>query len=358
MTFNPVKKRVISFGIIGTGRIAHDFAADLKHVADARLHSVLSRSMTSAEAFKKAHHATQAYDSIDEFVNDPAVDIIYVASPNSAHVAQGLRAIRAGKAVLIEKPAAPSKPEAEVIFREAARSGVIAMEAMWIRFLPGILKARSLIRDGAIGRIVNVRGELSYKNQYDPQSRIFSKALGGGASLDLGVYPLSLCLFLFGDPQKFGGTWRAAPTGVDASAAYQLFYQSPGPHQPAFQADLVTSIDRNGGNVFEVEGTDGVLRIENPFIQAKTVRILRGRAAKLLRASFGRPMTVLGKLAARLPLLGQEVHRFDYPGNGLQFEAAAMADAVRSGNVSSLVSPAQSTAVLRIIGQVLSRPAE
>jgi predicted dehydrogenase len=352
------KDDVVLFGIIGTGRIANDFADDLRHVPNARLHAILSRNIASAEKFKQRHDAAEAYDSIDEFLADEALDIVYIASPNSAHVGQSLKCIRAGKAVLVEKPLAPSEPEAEVIFREAQKHDVLVMEGMWIRFLPGILKAKELIQSGAIGDIKRVRGELSYKNQYDPASRMFDKSLGGGACLDLGVYLLSLCIFLFGEPKKISGAWHAAPSGVDSSARFHLIYQPFGPNLITFEADFSTGINTDGGNVFEVEGTEGVLRIESPFIQGKTVRVLRGKAAKhgLLRPPLNRTMTKLEKIAARLPLPGQETYRFDYRGHGLQFEAAAMAQAVRSGDASGLVSSADSAAVLHAIGLILSRP--
>ncbi len=345
-------QRIIRFGIIGTGRIAGDFASDLKLVPNVALQAVLSRNRASAETFKAANGSVQAYDSIDEFMVDPNVDVVYIASPNTAHVAQALRAIRAKKAVLIEKPMASSEPEAQVIGREALKYGVLAMEAMWIRFLPGILKAKALVQAGAIGDLIRVNGQLSYKKQYDTESRMFNKSLGGGASLDLGVYLLSLTTFLFGEPSSISGSWEAASSGVDLEAIYSLIY-------PHFQAQLSSSFAKDGGNVFEVEGTTGILRIEDPFIKGQTIRILRGRAAKsgLTRPSFDSPMNLFQKLAARLPVPGQKVWRFPYPGHGLQFEAAAMAEMVRNGATHSSVVPlGDSASVLRMIGLVLSRP--
>ena len=344
--------RIIRFGIIGTGRIAGDFASDLKLVPNVALQAVVSRSKANAETFKAIHGARQAYDSIDDFMADSSIDVVYIASPNTAHVAQAVKAIRAKKAVLIEKPMTPSEPEAQVIAREAAKYGVLVMEAMWIRFLPGILEVKSLIQEGAIGDVTKVSGQLSYKKQYHAESRMFNKLLGGGASLDLGVYLLSLTTFLFGEPSSMSGSWKAAPSGVDLEAIYSLIY-------PHFQAQLSSSFAKDGGNVFEVEGTTGILRIEDPFIKGQTIRILRGRAAKsgLTRPSFDSPMNLFQKLAARLPVPGQKVWRFPYPGHGLQFEAAAMAEMVRNGATHSSVVPlGDSASVLRMIGVVLSRP--
>jgi predicted dehydrogenase len=348
---SPSPERTVRFGIIGTGRIAADFADDLRHVKNAALHAVLSREMKSAERFQLAHGAARAYASIDAFMSDPDIDAVYVASPNSAHPEQAIAAIRAGKAVLIEKPLAASVCEAEAIAAEAAKHRTLAMEAMWIRFLPGIQRAKALIESGAIGTVKSVRGELSYFNAFDPNSRLFSKALGGGASLDLGVYLLSLTNFLFGAPMSVSGQWKAAASGVDCAAQYALGYEG-------FGASLVTSLERDGHNVFEIEGAKGVLLIEDPFIQARRLRVLKGAAAT---ARSLRPETRPGKLLkllSRLPFPGQENLAFNYPGNGLQFEAEAVADAVRGGETGSKPAPlADSIAVLKMIETILAQPA-
>jgi predicted dehydrogenase len=350
---SPSPDRTVKFGIVGTGRIASDFANDLKLVKNTALHAVLSRDMKSAEAFQMKHGAARAFASMDAFMADPDIDAVYVASPNSAHLAQALAALGAGKAVLVEKPLAAASFEAEAIQSQAARSGTFAMEAMWIRFLPGIQRAKALIESGAIGQVKSVRGELSYFNAFDPNSRLFSKALGGGASLDLGVYLLSLTTFLFGAPRNVSGQWKAAASGVDSAAQYHLGY-------PDFSAELFTSLERNGHNIFEIEGTDGVLRIEDPFIQARRLRLLTGAAAKpgFLRPVSAAKPALLQKLLARLPLPGQKIYVFNYPGNGLQFEAQAVAEAVRAEASGSNIAPlSDSIAVLKMIETVLSQPA-
>lgn len=349
---SPSPDRTVKFGIIGTGRIASDFANDLKLVKGAALHAVLSRDMKSAERFEKAHGAAKAYASLGAFMADPDIDAVYVASPNSAHRTQALAAISAGKAVLVEKPLAASSADAEAIAAEAARHGTFAMEAMWIRFLPGVQRAKALIEAGAVGKVTAVRGELCYFNAYDPDSRLFSKALGGGASLDLGVYLLSLTTFLFGEPLSVSGKWKAAASGVDCAARYELDYKG-------FSAALSTSLERDGHNVFEIEGTGGALRVENPFIQARRLRLLTGAAAKpgFLRSVSGAKPSQVQKLLARLPLPGQRAIAFNYPGNGLQFEAQAVAEAVRTGEDRSRLAPlGESVAVLKMIEAALSQP--
>jgi predicted dehydrogenase len=348
----PQDQRIIRYGIIGTGRIANDFAADLKLANGARLHSVLSRNLASAKRFAQTHGAAQAHVSIDEFLKDALLDAVYIATPNSAHLPQALASIRAGKPVIVEKPLAMSAGAAQIIADEAAKTGVLVMEGMWIRFLPGIMKTRDMIRAGEIGEITNVSGELSYEHKYDPDSRLFSKALGGGAALDLGVYLLSLSVFLFGMPKSVDGSWRAISGGVDSHAAFRLTYS-------AFEANLATTHTRMGGNVYVITGSKGVLRIEDPFIRGQKLRLLSGLASRsrLLCPAFDRPMGIAQKIAKNLPLPGQRSLSCPYPGHGLQFEASAFADLIRNGGKSSDISPlSDSIAALRMIESVLSQP--
>ena len=154
-------RQTFGWGIVGTGRIASDFASDLRLLSDARLVAVLSRDQSSADQFADKWAAAHAYSDIDRFLADPDIDIIYVATPNSMHVPQAVRAIRAGKAVLIEKPLAPSAHEAEVLHREAVRNNVFAMEAMWVRFLPGIAAVKGMIDTGTIGIVHSISASLS-----------------------------------------------------------------------------------------------------------------------------------------------------------------------------------------------------
>jgi predicted dehydrogenase len=345
-------KRIIRYGIIGTGRIANDFASDLQHVIDAELHSVCSRDLETAKRFTSQHKAPASHAALDSFLSDPSLDAVYIATPNSMHLPQALACIRAGKPVIVEKPLAMSAAAAQIIADEAAKYGVPVMEGMWIRFLPGIVQARNMILNGEIGEITSVAGNLSYAHAFDPENRLFSKALGGGAMLDLGVYLLSLSVYLLGKPHVALGSWRAAQSGVDIHAEIELTY-------PNFKAEMGTSLGRTGGNVFEISGTKTVLRIEDPFIRGQSIRILRGRARRepLFRTAVHKPMRFVQKLVKKMPLPGQRNLNFPYSGSGLQFQAAAFADLVRRGETISGISPlVDSIAVLQMIEGVLSQP--
>jgi predicted dehydrogenase len=340
---------VHGWGIIGTGQIARNFAADLGLLTNAKLCGVLSRDTSTAEQFAAKYNAAKAYADIDAFLASKDIAVVYIASPNSAHVAQALRCIRAGKHVLIEKPAAPSEPEIGLVEREAERHGVFAMEAMWTRFLPGIAAVREALSDGLIGDVQAVRGTLSWKMPVDANNRFFSKSLGGGASLDLGVYLLSLTMHMFGEPEKISGRWKAAPTGVDMAARYKL-------HYPGMEADLLCGFDANLHNSFEITGTKGQIRVSDPFIRAERIEILTSTLARRIAAVF--PSGKAAKVFARLPFPGHRVLIHPLGGNGLSAQAAAVMQAIDSGLLQHPVMPlGQSAAALRAIQMLLSHPA-
>ena len=340
--------RIFGWGIIGTGHIAGSFAEDLRQLPNARLAAVLSRSEPSASKFALKHSASTAYTDLAAFLADDAVDIVYVATPNSTHVALALSAMRAGKAVLIEKPAALSAADVELLGQEADRSGTFVMEAMWIRFLPGISEVKRLIESGEIGQVRALRGALSWKNAYDPHGRLFDKSLGGGASLDLGVYLLSLTMHIMGEPDRVSGSWTAAPSGVDIRASYRLHYGDA-------HAELECGLDQDLHNIFEITGSKGVIRISNPFIRARRVELAKGKVSQaLMQAANG---VSAAKLMARLPFPGHRIWHFPYVGHGLSFQADALMQALESGkSLENTMLLDSSAAVLRAVSTVLALP--
>ncbi len=287
---------------------------------------------------------------MDRFMADPAINIVYIASPNSMHLPQALRAIRARKAVLVEKPLAPSEPEGDVIAREAVRNNVFVMEAMWIRFLPGIIAVKKLLDDGAIGDVTGITGTLSYKNTYDVNSRLFNKAMGGGASLDLGVYLLSMTMMLMGEPQRISGSWKAAPSGVDLRANYRLHYAHA-------TANLTCGLDETLHNGFDIIGTKGHIRISDPFIRARRVEVATGKLSRKLMLTF--KSGLVPKLLTKLPIPSRLLLRYDDQGHGLSYQAVAVMDALRAGKTGVETMPlSDSAVVLRAIGMLLNHTPE
>jgi predicted dehydrogenase len=337
------------WGIIGTGAIAGLFAEDLRLLAGARLGAVHSRDLNKAQRFAARSGGATAYDDLDAFLADPAIEAVYIATPNNLHAPQALTAIAAGKPVLIEKPIALSSGDVEAIAKAAAERGVFAMEAMWSRFLPAVMALRSQLSAGRIGRIRRLRADLSYVHPQEPGSRFFEPALGGGAALDLGVYPLSLALHLLGRPERVEGRWFAAGSGVDLRSEFVL-------HYPRATAELSCGFDRDGANLLLVEGSEGKLRIEAPFLKAQRLTHFASGALATPWPEREGP-ALLRKLLARLPLPGVRRESFLFPGNGLQFQAQAVMAAIRAGATSCETMPlVESAAVLGMIEAVRAQP--
>lgn len=215
----------IRWGIAGPGRIAASLAPDFAHVPDAELVAVGSRSAERAEAFAREHGAPRAHGSYGALIADPEVDAIYIATPHPQHHRIALAAIRAGKAVLVEKAFTATLAGAREVVEEARRRGVFAMEAMWTRFQPAIVEARRLLAEGAIGEVVCVQADLGLARAFDPADRLFAPELGGGALLDLGVYPVSFAQMVLGAPQTVLTVGGLEPNGVEGSATLALGWE-------------------------------------------------------------------------------------------------------------------------------------
>lgn len=339
------------WGIIGSGRVAGQFASDLASVEGAELVANYSRTQANATRFAKNFLSLRPYADLDAFLADPAIDAVYIATPNSLHVAQSLKAVRSGKPVLVEKPLAPSHAEAAVIQREAARANVFAMEAMWTRFLPAVIAAKAKLDAGTIGTVRRLTAELAYRHEFDPQDRLFSRSLGGGATLDLGVYCVSLAMYFLGQPQKVSGLWHAAPNGVDMSSEITLHYDHA-------TAELSCGFDRDGANHLVIEGSEGALRLDNPFLKAQRLTLYHGLACRAPFGPLSGPPGLFGKMLDRLPIPGRSTEEYPFEGNGLQFEAEAAMRAIQRGETATAAMPiGDSVNVLRALNLVLSQPA-
>lgn len=335
------------WGVMGTGTIAGLFAADLGLLPQARIAAVHSRSLEKAQGFAARFGKAKAYDDEAAFLADPGIEAVYIATPNHLHVAQALKAIAAGKPILIEKPIALASADVEAIAQAAGERGVFAMEALWSRFLPAVRHARNEIGAGRIGAISRIRADLSYL--HPEEGRFFDPALGGGAAFDLGVYPLSLVLHLLGEPRAVSGSWLAAGTGVDRRSSFRLDY-------PAAVAELSCGFDRNGTNRLLIEGERGGLVFEAPFL--KVQRLSWYADASRAVAAYERGTGGVVRLLDRLPQPGRVNESFAFPGNGLQFEAEAVMAAIRAGKSACAEMPlGESAAVLRIIETIRSQPA-
>jgi len=259
----------VRWGIVGPGRIAAHVAADFPLVPDAELVAVASRSRQRAAAFASEHSIARAHGSYRDIVADPEVDVLYIATPHPQHHAIALAALRAGKAVLVEKAFTATVDGAVNIIDTARAAGVFAMEAMWTRFQPVVVAARKLIADGAVGELRQVQADLGVDRAYDPADRLFDPAKGGGAMLDLGVYVVSFAQYFLGTPDTVTATGSLAPTGVDAEVGLLLGYLD------GRSAALQVSLRNPTPGQARMFGTDGWIDVLPRFHHPQTIVLHR-----------------------------------------------------------------------------------
>jgi predicted dehydrogenase len=208
----------IGWGVLGPGRIAREFARDLLLVPDARLVATGSRSHDRAAA-SADELGGAAYGSYDELVADPAVDVVYVASPHSLHAEHTMLALEAGKHVLCEKPMTLEAATTQELFDAARERGLFLMEAMWMATNPVVRTVLRLLAEGEHGRALQVHADMGFPVHADPTDRLLDPALGGGALLDMGIYPLTLAHMALGEPESLVGAAALAESGIDLAVA-------------------------------------------------------------------------------------------------------------------------------------------
>jgi len=184
--------------------------------------AVGSRRQESANEFAREHSIARAYPSYDQLVSDAGVDVVYVATPHPGHHDAAMLAIEAGKAVLVEKPFTMDATEADSLVSAARTRGIFLMEAMWARFLPHVVQVRELLAAGALGDLRLVIADHCQWIPGDPSHRLLAPELGGGALLDLGIYPVSFASMVLGTPTSVTAVSDPASTGVDATTSVLL----------------------------------------------------------------------------------------------------------------------------------------
>ena len=255
------------WGLMATGGIARTFAEDLAHVPDATLVAVGSRSQESADAFADDFDAPNRHASYAALATDPDVDAIYVSPPHPFHHDATLLALRGGKAVLCEKPFAMSLAESQEMVDVARSSGTLLVEAMWTRFLPTMVRVREILAAGTLGEIVYVTAEHGQWFAEDASHRLFAPALGGGALLDLGIYPVSFVHMVLGAPARIAAVSDPAFTGVDKTTSAILRYDS-GAH-----GVVTTSLAAASDNPAAIYGTEARLELDGWFYTPTSFRV-------------------------------------------------------------------------------------
>jgi len=265
-----------NWGILGTGNIAIKFIEGLQSIKGANVYAVASRSEEKALEFANKHSVQIAYGSYQELVQDPLVDVIYIATPNNLHYENTKMCLNAGKAVLCEKPFALNSSQLEEMVALARSKKVFLMEALWTRFLPTIEKVISLIDSGAIGEPHIIKADFGFKAQFNPENRLFDAALGGGSVLDIGIYPLFLSQLLFGKPIEIKSLSVQAPTGTDMTAGIILT------HEKGRMSLLASSFAVSLETKAEIVGTEGTITLHRMFHMPTTISITKdGKTKKI-----------------------------------------------------------------------------
>ena len=214
----------VRWGILATGKIANTFAADLAITPGAELAAVGSRSQDGADAFARRHGAAAAYDSYEAVAADPAVDVVYVATPHALHLDNVLACFAHGKAVLCEKALTLNATDAQTLVDEARRAGLFFMEAMWMRCNPTVRAAQDVVASGAIGTVTSVSADFGFVPVQPPEHRLYNPALGASALLDIGIYPLTFAWLFLGEPTGVTSHGTISDRGIDLSSASLLSY--------------------------------------------------------------------------------------------------------------------------------------
>lgn len=254
-----------NWGILGTGNIARSMAEALTLVPDANLYAVASRREETAKAFADSLGVPNSHGSYEALLAEPAVDIVYIATPNACHKENILASLAAGKHVLCEKPLTLSAADTRLCIEAAEQAGLFLMEAMWTAFFPAMRKAVDLVQDGAIGtprhfaaQFISHRDQTTFPNLFDP-------ALGGGATPDLGIYPIAAALMLCGPARSASAEMVYGETGVDEMVAMSVRHENDVVSQLSFgfRAEMPVSL--------MLSGDEGRIEIPRTFHHPQTV---------------------------------------------------------------------------------------
>ena len=257
--------KTYNWAILGCGKIARKFANDLKTLPNARLYAAASRSIENAESFASEMGFEKAYGSYEEMVNDPAVDVVYIASPHSHHCEHTLLCLNHKKAVLCEKAFAINSKEVSQMIEAARKNNTFLMEAFWTMFQPSFLKAMEIVHSGELGALKLVHSDFAFNADYNPEKRLYNVDLGGGSLLDIGIYPIFMTLMALGKPSGIKTMASFCPTGAEESIMMSFSY--PGGEI----ASLVSSFTCHSSTQTEFSFENGFIRLNRRFFCPTTI---------------------------------------------------------------------------------------
>ena len=310
------------WGILASGGIAQAFARDLSYFNNHIVAAVGSRSKESADSFATEFPGCVAYGSYEELVSDPTLDAIYVATPHPYHVSNTVLALNAGKPVLCEKPFTINAGEARQMKAAADANGVALMEAMWARFLPHMHRVREILASGVLGDIWAVEADHGQRLSDYANPRHWEPSLGGGALLDLGIYPISFAHMVLGKPDSITSSATFTDKGVDASSTAIFNYKS------GAQAILTSNMMVSTSCRASICGTLGKIEIDRTFYNPASMRVIMHDGTTTEYPN-------------------------DYKGHGLREQAKEFERVVRSGAMNSpILTPEESIEIMGSLDEI------
>jgi predicted dehydrogenase len=319
----------VRWGVAGPGAIADKVMRDLTHVPNAVLAAVGSRSAERAAAFAAAHAATAsdgqiptAYGSYRALFDDPDLDVVYLGTPHPHHRALALAALAAGKAILVEKSFTVSPAATREIVAAAGAAGLFAMEAMWTRFCPAVVRLRELVADGAIGEVCAVTADFGLRRPVEPATQSYHPERGDGLLFHLGVYAVSFAQMLLGGPEAVVAHGVLHESGVDVEESVLLRYSG------GRSALLFASLRSPAPGEARVLGTTGWIQVPPRFHYPNRIVLHRdGHDPEVIDAPF--------------------------TGGGYTHELVEVTERVAGGHMESEIMPlADTVAVQDVLGEI------
>ncbi|MGM0436287.1 MAG: Gfo/Idh/MocA family protein [Bacillota bacterium] len=301
---------MVRFGVIGAGNIAHKFSEALNGM-NGYLRAIASSKIEKAQKFQRDYGYEHAYEGYDALFKDEGVDCVYIATPHAFHYEQMLQAIAHGKHVLCEKSFTLNEAQAKRVYEEAKKKGVFVMEAMWTRFLPVLSEVLEVVEKGGIGALEKIEANFTFDVPIKEDNRLFNKSLGGGALLDIGIYPITLVNMLMGEPKSFETTVEKHNTGVDIEHSITYFYEG-------VTAYMHSSFKDDSTPKAMIQGTNG--KIEMDYFWEAEKAYVYNKDGFLVRT----------------------IHH-PHPINGFEYEISEVIHAIESGKLESNIVPHKTT---------------
>jgi predicted dehydrogenase len=309
----------VKWGILGTGKIAKRFMQAAFYVPDAQVVAVGSREQHTADQFGAQFGVPKRYGSYDALIGDPEVEIVYVATPHTLHAENTLAALQASKHVLCEKPFTVNAPQAEQVIQAARAAGKFVMDGMWTRCFPVVREIIRRIQTGELGEIRYLQADFGFRPEFNPTSRLFAPELGGGALLDVGVYPVALAFLVLGAPKQIVSHATLGATGVDELCSMLFRYDN------GAQAVLSASLQVEMPKQANICGLQARIHLPAPWWKPSEAYLVRNDGAT-------------------------EHLLYPYEGDGLQFEIRHVHDCLRQGLTESPWMPLDETlAIMRVL---------